>query len=135
MYVIEHFIPNEFKCKCGQCEGGCSVELVMLLDLVRCCWGGPIRITSGYRCAAHNTTVGGVSTSRHLIGIAADVTIPMATGKWSDFCAVVGRVFDRPGYEYLPNHSKRYIHVALPRRNDVQVDIWKGGKVKCQNAE
>lgn len=34
---------------------------------------GPLRITSGYRCGALNTAVGGRPTSRHVLGLAADV--------------------------------------------------------------
>lgn len=33
---------------------------------------GPLWVTSGYRCAALNTTIGGSSTSAHLHGCAAD---------------------------------------------------------------
>jgi peptidoglycan hydrolase-like protein with peptidoglycan-binding domain len=32
----------------------------------------PLKVTSGYRCTAHNKSVGGASNSRHLYGIAAD---------------------------------------------------------------
>ena len=36
-------------------------------------WGDPLIINSGYRCPALNAAVGGVATSQHMIGEAADI--------------------------------------------------------------
>lgn len=50
------------------------VELVdILLDPLREAWGGPLIVTSGYRCAELNRAVGGSATSAHLAGWAADL--------------------------------------------------------------
>lgn len=50
------------------------VELVdKLLDPLREAWGGPLIVTSGYRCAELNRAVGGSATSAHLAGWAADL--------------------------------------------------------------
>ncbi|MCD8312955.1 MAG: D-Ala-D-Ala carboxypeptidase family metallohydrolase [Bacteroidales bacterium] len=50
------------------------VELVnTVLQPLRDAWGGPLTINSGYRCPALNAKVGGVATSQHLKGEAADV--------------------------------------------------------------
>lgn len=46
-----------------------------LLDPIRAAWGGPITINSGYRCPKLNAAVGGVSTSQHLRGEAADISV------------------------------------------------------------
>jgi len=45
-----------------------------VLDPLREAWGKPIIVNSGYRCAALNKAVGGVPTSMHLTGHAADIT-------------------------------------------------------------
>lgn len=45
-----------------------------VLDPLREAWGRPIIVTSGYRCAELNKAVGGVATSHHLRGMAADIT-------------------------------------------------------------
>ena len=37
-------------------------------------WGGPITVNSGYRCDKLNAAVGGVPTSQHRLGEAADIT-------------------------------------------------------------
>ena len=44
-----------------------------LLDPIREAWGKPIRVNSGYRCPTLNKAVGGVSTSQHQKGEAADL--------------------------------------------------------------
>lgn len=43
------------------------------LDKIRERFGKPIRITSGFRSPAVNRAVGGVATSAHLKGLAADI--------------------------------------------------------------
>ena len=50
------------------------VELVdILLDPLREAWGGPLIVTSGYRCPALNKAVGGSETSAHTAGWATDL--------------------------------------------------------------
>ncbi len=52
-----------------------SVRALVLdvLQPLRDAWGAPLSINSGYRCPAVNKAVGGVATSQHLKGEAADV--------------------------------------------------------------
>ena len=45
-----------------------------VLDPLREAWGKPITVTSGYRCSEVNRLVGGVSTSTHMQGMAADIS-------------------------------------------------------------
>ena len=47
--------------------------ITKLLNNIREAWGGPVIVTSGYRCPALNEKVGGVKTSAHLNGYAADL--------------------------------------------------------------
>lgn len=51
----------------------------MILDPLRRCFGKPIIITSGYRCAKLNAAVGGVANSWHLKGNAADIHVSNRT--------------------------------------------------------
>lgn len=46
-----------------------------ILDPLREAWGGPIDVTSGYRCPVVNKAVGGVGNSQHTTGQAADIRI------------------------------------------------------------
>lgn len=52
-----------------------TVLVNSLLDELRDKWGGPITVTSGYRCSQLNKLVGGVANSHHLYGYAADITV------------------------------------------------------------
>lgn len=54
-----------------------------VLQPLRDAWGGPLFINSGYRCKELNEAVGGVATSQHTKGQAADVacTDPYALAK------------------------------------------------------
>lgn len=45
----------------------------VILDPMREAWGGPLVVTSGFRCPALNRAVGGVTNSAHLSGYAADI--------------------------------------------------------------
>lgn len=56
-----------------------TVFAEQLLDPLRELWGGPLMVTSGYRCPALNRAVGGVSNSHHLRGMAADLVTATAT--------------------------------------------------------
>ena len=44
-----------------------------VLDPIRQVWGKPILVNSGFRCRELNAAVGGVATSQHLKGEAADI--------------------------------------------------------------
>lgn len=46
-----------------------------VLDPVREWYGKPIYVNSGYRCPELNKAVGGVSTSQHMKGQAADIDV------------------------------------------------------------
>lgn len=54
-----------------------------ILQPLRTAWGGPLFINSGFRCAELNEAVGGVPTSQHVKGQAADVgcSDPIALAK------------------------------------------------------
>lgn len=47
-----------------------------MLERIRATLGVPVIVTSGYRCTALNRAVGGVSTSDHTQGRAADIIAP-----------------------------------------------------------
>ena len=44
-----------------------------VLQPLRDAWGKPLKVNSGYRCKALNVAVGGVPTSQHVKGEAADI--------------------------------------------------------------
>lgn len=77
---IKYFKRSEFRCDCrGYCKGypvEMDMRLVKLLNDLRAYFGVPITVTSGIRCAKRNKEVGGISTSMHLQGKAADIYVP-----------------------------------------------------------
>lgn len=66
-YAIDNSIPEAAK-------RNIAALVDRVLDPLREAWGGPITVTSGYRCPLLNKAVGGVPTSQHLSGHAADIT-------------------------------------------------------------
>ena len=77
-----YFKPEEFRCNCGHCSGYPSyMKKTEMLHLakIRKHYGKPMIITSGLRCAYENDRVGGVSSSGHLTGYAADFHIDGVT--------------------------------------------------------
>ena len=70
-----HFNISEFRCKCGrEHETLNNPELIEKLEkLFTALNCSKIIVTSGYRCAAHDKTVGGSGTGQHTLGNAADI--------------------------------------------------------------
>ena len=71
-----YFTNNEIECKCG-----CGATITAFgfrdkINTVRGIVGHPIRANSWCRCAIHNLSVGGSSTSSHLKGLATDLSTP-----------------------------------------------------------
>ena len=73
--LSNHFSRSEFACACGCGFDEPVPELIHMLESIRACAGGPIRINSGCRCANHNAAVGGAIHSRHVTGEAADIQV------------------------------------------------------------
>ena len=76
----------------------------------------PVIINSGYRCLELNKAVGGVDTSNHLSGGAADIYVPnTATGlKWFDWINTNIAFFDELIMERsTPSSPTFWIHVAI----------------------
>jgi len=87
-------------------------NLAQLLDWLREDWGSGIRITSGFRNAALNKAVGGVATSCHQLGYAAD--IQPVNGDFEGFKKFVVEWFkDKLFDEVIIEKSKKdeWIHI------------------------
>lgn len=91
-------------------------ELMFTLDSLREYVGVPIKVTSGYRCKLLNKAVGGVSTSIHQIGYAADLQpigmkFDVFTHKVSEWCMT--HKFDQVIIERNKSTSTRWVHFGL----------------------
>jgi uncharacterized protein YcbK (DUF882 family) len=72
---MTYFSDKEFECKCGCGLYIPNLELLDVLSKAREYFKVPIIITSGTRCTANNKKVGGVDTSKHTTGEAADIQV------------------------------------------------------------
>jgi peptidase M15-like protein len=68
----------------------------------------PISVTSWIRSRKHNTAVGGVPTSRHLLGLAVDVVIDPGADS-TDFTLLASQL----GLEVIPEGD--HFHLQEPR--------------------
>ena len=73
--MAKYFDETEFACKhCRRLpENGMHPVLIEKLDELREAIGHPIYVSSGYRCPYHNSVVGGVPNSQHVLGTGADI--------------------------------------------------------------
>lgn len=98
------------------------MELMEFLDDFRETWGGPIKVTSGYRCPELNSLVGGSKTSAHLTGFAADLKpynneidrFISEVEKW-----VKNKDFDQLITEY-DKYGNRWVHIATRNNKGLQ---------------
>ena len=88
-----------------------------VLDPLREAYGAPIIVTSGYRCERLNKSIGGASSSQHVLGQAADIrTIsdrPEDNKKLFDLIVKLKLPFDQLINEY----GYDWIHVSYGPRN------------------
>lgn len=110
--------PKLFNCPCGCGLGGPDPGLLLLLDAMRGLYGKPMRITSGPRCEAYNDQVGGVSTSAHLIGKAADIACAYSADRLALVKAAIECGCERIGIDFKAG----FIHVDVD--HDAPEGIW-----------
>ena len=79
--LSKNFISIEFDCKGVGCCSQTLIDekLVEYLQKIRDHFNKPITITSAYRCATHNSRVGGATGSYHTKGQAADFVVEGVT--------------------------------------------------------
>jgi hypothetical protein len=89
-------------------------ELALFLDDLREEWGSGIIVSSGFRNEKLNDYVGGVPSSAHKIGYAAD--IQPANGKFEEFVKFIKNWAIDKHYDQIIIESKgktRWVHVGL----------------------
>ena len=108
-------------------------ETITLLESIRAEWekyceahkldNPAIRVTSGYRSPELNKALGGVKTSAHVEGYAAD--LQPVNGKQDEFERVFATEFSKKGYSFdqiIIEKSKtaRWVHVGYKRADGAQ---------------
>lgn len=97
-----------------------------VLDPIREDWGGPIIVSSGYRCPELNKAVGGVNTSGHMYGFCADLQVKGDLRKFSNFVI-----------EWMKEHQMKYDQIIWEKSGNVTwlhfCWIGKDGKQRMKN--
>jgi len=105
--LSDNFSSHELECKCSRAdciEQKISVNLIEKLQKIREKLGKSLKITSGYRCEAHNKAIGGAAKSQHILGNAAD----LKTEDMDSLEALVEVEFDAVG-----NAKPSFLHVDV----------------------
>lgn len=94
----------------------------LVLDPIRQAWGQPLIVTSGFRSPQLNAAVGGVPTSAHMEGCAADIALPQwSTRKVSELCNLISWLVESGAIDIdqvIYYRKKKIIHISndLPCR-------------------
>ena len=123
--LSEHFTLSEFTKSITAARLGISnkpdYEQVLamkhlcseVLEPLRRHYGAPIRITSGFRCEALNRAVGGVGNSQHMLGEAADLSVPSEEVARDWFWWIVRNTdFDQLLFEHSQRLHNRWLHIS-----------------------
>ena len=94
------------------------LELSTLLEKIRLVYNKPIIVTSGYRCEKLNKAVGGVKTSQHRLGQAADIRSVSDSVEDNKelFNVIVGMVLqkDIEVGQVIDEYNYNWVHVSTP---------------------
>ncbi|MBK8968603.1 MAG: peptidase M15 [Lewinellaceae bacterium] len=126
---LRHFDVSEFDSKDLPGSGvNMKIKFLKMLDAAREEAGIPFRVNSGYRTAARNAAVGGVSNSAHLSGWAADIAAGTLEQKIRIVRAARGAGFNRfgiySGFIHLDCDPGKSPNVAW---NGTVAGVFRGG--------
>lgn len=101
-----------------------------VLQPLRTAWGKPLVVNSGYRCPELNKAVGGVPTSQHVKGEAADVACddPLALAQLAyDMDLPYDQMILYPTFVHFSHKLE-----GKQRRQVLYNKTWKDGKIRKQ---
>lgn len=96
-----------------------------ILDPLREAYGGPIIVTSGYRCPALNKAVGGAKNSQHMTGQAADIRTVKDTRAENKKLFDLIQKLKLPFDQLIDEHNLDWVHVSYSNRNRREVKAIK----------
>lgn len=122
-----HFNISEFRCKCGkEHETLNDPELIEKLEKLYTALNcSKIIVTSGYRCTAHDKSVGGSGTGQHTLGKAADICCYGQDGQPISSKVVCCKAQDI-GFRGIANITAAYIYTHVDVRDKGK---WYGDEV------
>lgn len=112
-----HIHQKEFDCKCKNKDCIYTLYHPFLIDMFedfRNKIGGPLIITSGYRCQKHNSDpfVGGKDGSKHTLGCAMDIACPSDVC-FETFVRQANLCFNLSAVRIKPYFGQNFIHVQI----------------------
>lgn len=132
MKLSDHFTLNEFTysdtARAQGIDNSVSSDAVLMnlkalchnvLEPLRLRYGKPIRISSGYRCPKLNKAVGGVASSQHVVGQAADLNV----GSREENARLFELIQDMklPFDQLIDEYGMAWVHVSYSPRRRRQV--------------
>lgn len=132
MKLSDHFTLNEFTysdtARAQGIDNSVLSDAVLMnlkalcrnvLEPLRLRYGKPIRISSGYRCPKLNKAVGGVASSAHLFGQAADLNVGSReeNARLFELIQTMWLPFD----QLIDEYGMAWVHVSYSPRNRRQV--------------
>lgn len=96
-----------------------------ILDPLREAYGGPIIVTSGYRCPALNKAVGGAKNSQHMTGQAVDIRTVKDTRAENKKLFDLIQKLKLPFDQLIDEHNLDWVHVSYSNRNRREVKAIK----------
>jgi len=109
--LLKSLHTKEVDCKCG--HPLCSYtlfydETALAFQKTRDEFGGPLKITSFYRCATYNNAVGGVKNSMHTRGQATDLQPWYQTEDLQEDLDIL-EIIMKKHYDYIKRYNT-FIH-------------------------
>jgi uncharacterized protein YcbK (DUF882 family) len=115
--LTKNFSEDELACKCGESHAfEMCQEFLGKLQKTRDLYGKKMTVTSGFRCAAWNEKQGGVASSKHLKGMAADILVKTDRDRGELIMAAINAGFRRIGI------AKSFVH--LDSAESDRVTVW-----------
>lgn len=106
-------------------------RVAAMLEHIRDLVDKPVMVSSGYRSPVLNKAVGGATSSAHLLGLAADITVPGMTAR-----ALALRIRDSGIVLDQLIYEGTWVHVGLaednPRRQVLTARFGQGGTTYSQ---
>ncbi len=96
-------------------------KMLPVLNNLRVAWGGPLKITSGYRSKALNDAIGGVKNSLHLKGLAVDI-VPVGES-FELFKNFVPLYFEDKSFDQIileKSGSSQWVHIGIESNEGTQ---------------
>ena len=112
--ITSNFSRSEMACRCGCGHDEMDQEFMRMLQALRD-EIGPMPVTSGFRCDAHNAEVSTIKNGPHTLAKAADILISgeramqlFEKARQIDFSGI--------GLNQKGKHHKRFIHLDTVTR-------------------